>query len=113
MTTALHPIQVTPPLPAGIHIGALVTYRGRKTSEHHSTFIVTCVDGGLLTLLDRAYPGVTTLNNVHPRVVTPVGVTVALCGCGHETGWSGRGTNYGYCEAYPCPCDRHGTVRNC
>ncbi len=111
---ALHPIAITMPLPAGVHPGAVVGYRGRKTAEHYTTFYVEAVDEqtNLLTLTDRDYPSVTTLHNVHPSVVRPTGHTVDLCdGCGHEAGWSGRGTSYGYCEAHPCPCRNHHDMR--
>ncbi len=113
MTAVLHPIRIVRPLPAGVHVGAVVGYRGRRTSEHYSVFYVAEVDeaAGLLTLTDRDYPTVTTLRNVHPSVVRPTGQTIHLCGCGHETGWSGRGTNYGWCEAQPCNCQLHDHIR--
>lgn len=110
-TARLHPIEVTPPLPAGVQPGALVRYRGRVPGEQHSTFYIAAIDGGLLTLIDRDYPSVNTLPRVHPRVVTPTGVVVALCGCGHEAGWSGRSTNHGWCEVRPCDCQQHTDLR--
>lgn len=113
MTAALHPIRVGMPLPAGVHVGALVEYRGRHTAEHYTLFYVAAVDEdtNLLTLTDRDYPSVTTLHNVHPNVIRPTGATVVLYdGCGHEAGTRG-GHNYGYCDAL-CGCRLHHHIRD-
>ncbi len=109
MTADLRPIRIVMPLPAGVHVGALVGYRGRIQSEHWSTFYVSEADDrNRLTLIDRDYPGVTTLRNVHPGHVVPTGETIAMCdGCGHEAGNPGVHESYGYCEARPCDCRNH------
>ncbi len=81
MTAVLHPVRIVRPLPPGVHVGAGVGYRGRRTAEHYSTFYVVEVDEAtnLLTLTDRDYPSVTTLHNVHPSTVRPTGQTISTC----------------------------------
>lgn len=114
MSAVLHPIRIGTPLPAGVHLGALVRYRGRRAAEHYTTFYVEAVDATthLLTITDRDYPGVTTLYNVHPSVVQPTGQTVDLCDqCGHEGGNPGVHDSYGYCQAHPCQCRNHHQTR--
>jgi len=108
MIAALRPIPITMPLPAAVHPGAVVGYRGRIRHEHGTiVYIQAADDRNRLTLVDRDYPSVTVLHHVHPGHVVPTGVTVVLCDqCQHETGWSGRGHTYGYCEAL-CGCRNH------
>ncbi len=109
---ALHPIAITMPLPAGVHLGALVGYRGRIRSEHWSTFYVADVDDrNRLTLVDRDYPNVTMLRQVAPGHVVPTGDRVDLCECGHEAGNPGQGWNLGHCELRDCGCLLHDTSR--
>lgn len=112
--TALHPILIGTPTDAGLPlaVGALVTYHGRNLGERWSTFYVTAVDDdGLYEIVDRDYPSVSTLRRVSRQHITPTGVTVPLCDCGHEAGSRDPRLPYSkYCDAR-CGCDQHNYER--
>src|ERR1041384_6757131 len=109
---SLRPIRIAMPLPPGVHVGALVGYRGRIQSEHWSTFYVSEIDDrNRLTLIDRDYPNVTTLRQVAPVHVVATGKAVEMCNGGREAGNPGNGWNLHFCELRDCGCDQHERVR--
>lgn len=114
MTARLHPIVIGTRTDDGLPLqpGALVSYHGRRPGERYTTFYVASVDEDGYEIVDRNYPTVTTLYPVSRQHITPTGVSIVLCLCGHEAGWSGRTTNYGYCEVQPCDCRLHTTMRD-
>lgn len=97
---------------AQIAVGAVVSYHGSIASEHYAAFYIAAIEGNRLRLVDRDYPAVGVLSNVHPGHVTPTGEMLGLCACGHEV------SLYLYSEAHlidepavcgatPCSCVDH------
>jgi hypothetical protein len=115
--TTLHPILIPTVHDAGLPLaaGALVTYHGRRLGERGSIFYVADVDDDGYTIIDKDYPGVTTMYGLSRRLIRPTGDRIDLCGCGHE---AGRRTDRdpAWCMYRDggdyCGCDLHGTIRN-
>lgn len=87
---------------SALHLGAVVSYHGTHTAEHHATYYVYRV-GTRLTIVDVDYPTSGVLSGVHPAHVTPTGVALPLCGCLHDS----RLVINGMCGAVGCDCDAH------
>lgn len=112
--TTLHPIIVGTPTDDGLplQVGALVTYHGRALGERWSTFYVQHIDEDGHTIVDRDYPSVSVLRRVSRQHISPTGVTVPLCDCGHEAGSRDPRLPYSkYCDAR-CGCDKHDFERH-
>lgn len=84
----LRPILIATPHDAGLPLtgGALVTYHGRRLGERNSIFYVATVEDDEYTIIDRDYPGVTTMHGLSRNVIRPTGDRIVLCDCGHEAG---------------------------
>lgn len=114
--TTLHPIPVATKYDAGLPLtrGALVTYHGKRLGERNTIFYVAAVDDDGYTIIDKDYPGVTTLHGLSRQNIRPTGDSIVLCDCGHEAGrrvdrdptWC----TYRDGGAY-CGCANHETVR--
>lgn len=114
--TTLHSILIPTARDAGLALtpGALVTYHGKRFGERNSIFYVAAVDEDGYVIIDRDYPGVTTLCGLSRRLIRPTGDSIVLCGCGHE---AGRRTDrdptwctYRYGGDY-CSCTLHEAIR--
>lgn len=116
----LHPILIPTKHDAGLPLtpGALVSYHGRRLGERNTIFYVTDVDQDDdedgYTIVDKDYPGVTTLHGLDRSIIRPTGDRIDLCDCGHEAGrrvdhdptWCTYRDGGDYCG-----CERHTDIR--
>jgi hypothetical protein len=98
-------------------VGAIVKYHGSIASEHYATFYIQSIDGPKLRIVDREYPAVGILTNVHPGHVTPTGELLDLCACGHEVSLYLHSEVHlidepTTCGVHPCGCVDHRTKEN-
>lgn len=112
----LHPILIPTVHDDGLPVtpGALVTYHGKRVDERGSIFYIAAVDDNGYTIIDRDYPGVTTMWGLSRRLIRPTGDSIVLCSCGHEGGRR-TGRDPAWCMYRDggdyCGCDRHDTIR--